>query len=298
MFGIVVCKNSINLGDEIQSLAAIKQLRKNGIEPSFYYDRDTGDLYSYENHEILIPDPKKKYNLICNGWFDGEYCNWPIVDYINILFISFHVNETKKDNTYNWLDKYKKEFESLTSIKYKDFYKNKNIGCRDEHSFNKFIESGYKAYISGCLTMTLDISKEERTEIYLVDVYPSEIYKFVPKDILDKSKFITHIFKGENCTDEELKYKQAENILNLYKKAKLVITCRLHVALPCLAYDTPVLFYYHNMKDVRLVGLIDTIPVIGRDDINFNDFKNIKPACWDERVINMNKTISDWIKDS
>ena len=34
----------------------------------------------------------------------------------------------------------------------------------------------------------------------------------------------------------------AENLLNKYARAKLVITSRIHCALPCLALGTPVIF--------------------------------------------------------
>src|SRR5690606_30999823 len=42
-------------------------------------------------------------------------------------------------------------------------------------------------------------------------------------------------------SDEE-KFKMAETLLKKYAKAKLVITSRIHCALPCLAMGTPVIF--------------------------------------------------------
>jgi hypothetical protein len=298
MFGVIVCRNSVNLGDEIQSIAAIQQLQNNGIEVNFYCDRDTGDLYSYKDHTKLVVDPKKKYHLICSAWFDGNYCKWPLPEYIDPLFISFHVNETVKDQSYEWLDMYKRDFTSLTDKKYKDFYGEKSIGCRDGHTYRKFISAGYKqAYVSDCLTMTLSTETTQRKGIYLVDVQPSQIEKYVPREIMNQAIILSHIFHG-NCFDEVTKYRDAHMLLKIYQTAELVITSRLHACLPCLAYDTPVLFHFHNMEDVRLKGLIDTVPVVGRDVIDYTNVINIFPLRWKSRVTKMQDTISEWIKSS
>lgn len=297
MFGVIVCKNSVNLGDEIQSIAALNQLEKNGIVPVFYYDRDVGDIYSYHDHKKISIDTDKKYHLICSAWFDGNYCQWPLASHIQPLIISFHVNETIKDKSYNWLESYQKTFTSLADPMYKDFYGNDPIGCRDPHTYQKFLAEGYnQAYVSGCLTMTLESNMEikKREGIYLVDVHPSEIRQYVPAHILEKAQLISHVFTGD-CKDEVSKYQEAQALLNLYQKAELVITSRLHACLPCLAYQTPVLFHYYNMEDVRLKGLIDTIPVIGRDNIDYGKIVNVLPAHWTDRVQNMKDAVQKWI---
>ena len=42
---------------------------------------------------------------------------------------------------------------------------------------------------------------------------------------------------------------KASALLNTYKHAKLVITSRIHCALPCLAYGTPFVFLHSNMAN-------------------------------------------------
>ena len=63
------------------------------------------------------------------------------------------------------------------------------------------------------------------------------------------------------------KFWQAEELLSRYAKAQLVITSRLHCALPCLAMGTPVIFIhpkYH--EDTRFAGLREILNGYGPDD--------------------------------
>lgn len=47
----------------------------------------------------------------------------------------------------------------------------------------------------------------------------------------------------------------AENLLKKYATAKLVITSRIHCALPCLALGTPVILCVNNFDEKRYRGL-------------------------------------------
>lgn len=48
----------------------------------------------------------------------------------------------------------------------------------------------------------------------------------------------------------------AQERLDEYAQAKLVITSRLHCVLPCLAFGTPVIFIHKNLDDPRFAGLL------------------------------------------
>ena len=61
-------------------------------------------------------------------------------------------------------------------------------------------------------------------------------------DILVNAKYISHVvnqveFKGD---DDKMEY--ARNLIKNYARAKLVVTSRIHCALPCLGLETPVIF--------------------------------------------------------
>ncbi len=147
--------------------------------------------------------------------------------------------------------------------------------------------------------MTLKrLSKKSRSGIYLVDVDLNAIKDYIPKELLSKIIIITHVFDGTDHTNESIKRTKALELLQLYEDAELVITSRLHCALPCLSFETPVLFSHFNLKDPRFQGLIDTVPVIGRDPIKWSNLKNSRPAGWDSRVSHMKKAVQDWIDKS
>lgn len=88
-------------------------------------------------------------------------------------------------------------------------------------------------------------------------------------------------YRKSNATFEE-RMAKAEEILTLYQNAKFVITRRLHVTLPCLALETPVLSIV-DLKDAEGNGTrwgcyMDTVRCIDNEDFlsgNFEyDFNN------------------------
>src|SRR5205085_10361521 len=69
----------------------------------------------------------------------------------------------------------------------------------------------------------------------------------------------------------------AEDFLKKYATAKLVVTSRLHCALPCLAFGTPVIFIHFGFKNeydsCRLEGvtnLFNTIYIDEKENISSN----------------------------
>ena len=60
-------------------------------------------------------------------------------------------------------------------------------------------------------------------------------------DMLLNSKYVSHTISNIGVTDKE-KMNQARELIRLYAGAKLIVTSRIHAALPCLALETPVIF--------------------------------------------------------
>jgi hypothetical protein len=110
-------------------------------------------------------------------------------------------------------------------------------------------------------------------------------------------EFITHnYFDYINKNNLKYSFKEAEKILNKYRKANLILTSRLHVALPCRAFNTKVKFIHQNYyKDKRFKGLTE---ILNGGTRNINNIEsNI-----DRRVINkfkrsINRKFSDLIKN-
>ena len=267
-------KRFFNVGDNIQSLAAKQFLPQ---------------IDSFLNREKLADFSGEKTKLIMNGWFTHNTTNWAPSENINPLFVSFHLNNTAAPAMLN--DK------GIAYLK-----KNQPIGCRDKFSVKTLKSKGIDAYFTGCLTLTLDSYKVDDTErgddIYVVDPlynYPRNekvFYNFKAfvrsvlngkffqlgkknkhlKKILDKELIKSAIFINQeppaNKYSDNEKFEMAEDLLKKYAKAKLVITSRIHCALPCLAMGTPVIFvngFDSFVDSCRFDGILE---LFNRIDVN------------------------------
>ncbi len=241
-------KEKYNVGDYVQSLAARQFLPQ---------------VDQFMNRERLAEYTGDDIKLIMNGWFTHNHSNWVPVDAIDPLFVSFHVNSTAAPFMLNQ--------KGVDYLK-----KHQPIGCRDKNTVKLLQEKGIEAYFTGCLTLTLDNYKvddsERNDKIYIVDPfynYPTkdkvfltpkhtvksilngnafklnkiqkQLEKVVDAEVLKNAEYVTQVKPIGSETDEE-KFTYAEECLKKYAKARLVLTSRIHCALPCLAMGTPVIF--------------------------------------------------------
>lgn len=245
-FGLLNYSYSYNVGDQVQSLAAKQFLPR----VDYYIDRDNlQDAAKY----------KEKIKVIMNGWWMSNPANWPPPENIEPLFISFHI--TTKNNSEALLT-------SKKSIEY--LKKHEPIGCRDYYTRDILISKGVDAYFSGCLTLTLGETykraEQPTDEVYLVDtLYRLRSYgplkrfnplnkarelktiqRIVAPEIYDKTVYVQQDQK--ELTEDE-KFKMADNLLKSYSNAKLVITSRIHCALPSVGIGTPVVFIEGGLKE-------------------------------------------------
>ena len=86
-------------------------------------------------------------------------------------------------------------------------------------------------------------------------------------------KSITHRRPTRNVTREE-RVKDAEDIIAANSQARLVFTSRSHVALPCLALGTPVVFVNAGYNSVnlsnRFEGLVGNMRTLSDEDFVFS----------------------------
>ena len=265
-----------NYGDDIQALAAIHLLKKLGVEEVVFIDREKSFLYKGEPVHVVM-----------NGWYITNYRYFPPTKQIHPFFIGFHVNteEVIRDN-----------------IEY--FKTHGPIGCRDLSTLQTCHKYGMDAYFSGCLTLTFDEVLSKGEQVYLVDVTP-------PLDrntILALSK-ITESKPGQVITQtaptrkkESLarSLKHSNDLLDKYKKAKLVITSRLHCALPCRAFGTDVVFIHNNYaKDPRFKGLEKYLNGYdGGEPGSLPDlsYKSVNRAIINRRKQQINELFSRWME--
>lgn len=233
--------NAHNIGDYIQSIAAGQYLSSNPV----YIDRD--NLKNYNGVPV---------NMIINGWFKFYDGNLFFSDKITPIITSFHINNPEK----------------LTFLTLDYLKRHQPIGCRDLYT-KRFLESkGIEAYFSSCLTTTLDKytapEQERADEVIFCDYKPSfsfrkyKIYNRLKRYIKTANiTTMTHDF-DKNLTHDE-RFALADKLLRKYARAKLVVTTRIHCALPCLAVGTPVIFILNKYDNKRYEGLINFFNVIG-----------------------------------
>lgn len=77
-YGVIVYRNTRNIGDDIQSYAASKLLP----QVDYYIEREQLDTFR--------PKEDEPVNAIMNGWFMYNKLAWPVSPCINPLYISMH----------------------------------------------------------------------------------------------------------------------------------------------------------------------------------------------------------------
>jgi hypothetical protein len=233
-----------NIGDYIQSLAALQFLPNNCIP--FFIDRDSIEFFNKTKFKIII---------IMNSWNKITKGNRKVPSNIYPIYLSYHINNIKY----------------IDSISLNNLKKNEPIGCRDIFTQKYLQKKGINSYFSSCLTTTLDISfavnQTERTnDIIFIDF---RFGRFPEADKFIKSlkaynfsniKYKRHMYKAKYSHLQ--RFRIAKRLLDQYARAKLVISTRIHGALPCLALRTPIIFV-NRRYDIRYPGLYKLLNTIG-----------------------------------
>lgn len=214
--GLFCYSNSTNVGDFIQTLAVAQHLD----QEYHLVDRDFMNQYDGEPMAVVM-----------NGWFTDEPDNWPPSPSIIPVFLGFHISR-----------------ESAAIIReHKEYFKRyAPIGCRDHMTAEYMRECSIDAYVSGCATMTFprraaDLAADK---VVLVDEPLRNFLRSERRDFV----FISH--ELEPYMSQPLRFQAASELLDFYREnAGLIITRRIHCAMPCAAMGIPVVF--SGMKDGR-----------------------------------------------
>lgn len=278
-----------NLGDDIQSISTMDILDDMGIQYSFI-NRDLINEYNF--------DSNCENYVILNGWFTNGYgleeyyrspslrdqikITWPPKNNFKPIFYSFHISEWgpshNREVNYKFLDEESQNF-------YKSF---DSVGCRDNHTLNIMKKLNVNSYLSRCLTLSLNKDKYLSpnlldNEILFVDVpedYVSDLNKKIKKIYKTyKINKLTHKISETELSHD--RFNLGRKHLRFFCNAKLVITTRLHVALPCLAFGTPVIFLlddndYNNSRIVDYLPYLNFIKFSQISKVNLNKYLNPK----------------------
>lgn len=284
-------ESSVNIGDFIQSVAAAQFL------PSIDGFVQREKLKEYDREEAAI---------IMNGWYIHHVEQWPPSPKILPLFVAFHINIKAKNELLSldslaYLKKYepigcrdmatkrileengvRSYFSGCLTLtlgyRYKDSVKNGKYYFVDAYYGEKWnVKSTFSAFLYYLFhKKEIDIIALKHPDkrnflnkrIHLSVFYRAYLEIF-DKQILLNAEYISHTCSRFNngCINEEKYYfDYAEGLVKKYAKAKLVVTSRIHSALPCLGLDTPVLYVYnkqqHEADNCRMGGLLDLFHVI------------------------------------
>jgi len=274
-------QDRFNVGDYIQSLAARQFLPR----VDRYICREA-------LHEYTGPEMK----LIMNGHFMRHPANWPPSPGINPLLISFHINARRAAGM-------------LVEKGVEYLKKHQPIGCRDLSTLELLKDKGVEGYFSSCLTLTLGGRYRHKSDenVFFVDVlfrYPtwSTVFRsfnsfqksvksgdiallgrrdrmiegLFGKELIQAAEQITHEYPAGEFPTEDSRFELADRILKRYEKARLVVTSRIHCALPCLAMGTPVIFVNGGFREAqarRFTGnsrFFNTVEILGRGRVEIS----------------------------
>ena len=286
--------STVNIGDYIQSLAAAQYLPDN-CQPVLI---DRENLSSYSGGAV---------KMIMNGWYMHNPVHWPPASQINPLFVAFHLNQNVKEqmmsldgvsylkqhapigcrdedtrqtlNEYG-VDAYYSSCLTLTLGKKYAVQGNRSSEvlfvdpCLDSCSylFRKLESKGWIKNKKKQIIDSIELESKMKPNLFY-----KTYEKIFPMSILKDSTYIRHEIPKTHFKDEESKFRYAENLITRYAKARLVVTSRIHCALPCLALGTPVIYVhdtYTRMVDkARVEKLLELFHVvtISKNTLESND---------------------------
>lgn len=272
-----VGNNTNNIGDDIQSLAAYQYFGA----AKYTVNRDELADFSCDDSRV---------RCILNGWYLWGK-SWPPAPTLEPLIVGFHIAENNGSKAVvgspqglDWMRKWQP------------------IGCRSFSTMDFLSKKGIPCYFSGCVTLTLRCPEVPKHDsITWVDVSPPPWGCWDPTlqaRLLADSIHTSHYIN--EATPQSDRVSIANHLLAIYAGSKLVVTDRLHAALPCIAFGTPVLFVTPKYERERVEPYLDMMShwvtkesfVNGNFDFNWDNPPSPKIDLM--LVDNLRSSIVDW----
>jgi len=191
---------SVNLGDNMQTFAALEFWREMGVGGEEILEVDRDGIAAYNGEPVL---------LLMNGCF-YEHC-FPIPDAIKPVFLGFNCDETVAGKHREYLKKHEP------------------IGCRDKATADALRSVGISSFVSGCATLAFSAEA--------MPYMPKEYFKDM--EFIFQRK-IVHDCPLSPGGMEQAKIHAKNLLDYYATQASLVITPLHHAATPCMAMGIPV----------------------------------------------------------
>ncbi len=269
-----------NIGDVLQGMVAKAFLPDNCL---------------VADRENLADIPKTAPSFfIANGWYMHSFENFPPPENVNPLYISMHIANS--------------QLLADANIR-AHFLKHSPIGCRDKKTLKLFLGWGIPSYYSGCLTTTTnsrDSNNSKNGEVLLVDnvdhPVPAEVKKKLEKLLGKPLVSISHDPpKPEGDFVEYTKKAEAHmnSLLTRYCQASMVVTTKIHCALPCLGMGVKVLMVHPHPDEGRLGPLAEFIDIISYDEVMKSEtisVPSINQSALEKRKSILKKIVTESVK--
>lgn len=247
-----------NLGDEMQSFAVLSHVDR----VQTFVDRDALPEFHSDAHT----------SCVFNSWFlQGDDFRRPSAR-IEPVWHGFAAGRPQVTSG-EWLAYLREQ---------------PRIGCRDLYTTRLLADVGVNAYWSGCLTLflgeALEVPVAERRGVIFVDV-PREAEQVIPREIVESAVRLS-TFPAPDIINKPLeRWASLGRMADLLARAQLVVTRRLHVALPAASFGTPVVVFPDgaiSQARRRFSGYESILPIVYLDELDTTgsriDWKNVRPA--------------------
>jgi hypothetical protein len=216
---------TINIGDNIQSLAIRGLFNRLGIPDSDIVGINRDDLPNYNGESVM---------LLMNGCF-YPHC-FPLPPNIKPMFFGFNTDSAPMVRKHHAM-----------------FLRHQPIGCRDEATMRILLKQGIQAYVSGCLTLTFKKRPAQPEDGRVVIAYgrgagefPGSLLPYMPPALLKDAVFVYQREPVKVMPLGPAEIEEADAIARRHVdfyvgKAALIVTPLLHVASPCLGMGIPVI---------------------------------------------------------
>lgn len=237
-----------NIGDVFQALAVADHLKQ--------------DYAVLDREKLSNPHSTQPLLLFANGWYMHDYSAFPPASNIKPVYVSVHFSNCEILNRKNNRE---------------HFRKHGPIGARDLKTLIMLRAAGIPSYYSGCFTVALKRRNpnEVPEDFLIVDGIDHPLSKAstnaIERAVGMQSKRVSHDPPSQNLSFESYQrtaFKHAEELLSRYVSAKLVVTTKIHCALPCLAMGVPVIIVHPDPREERLYPAREFLPIIALENID------------------------------
>lgn len=260
-YGLLIYKDTDNIGDDIQSYAASQFLP----HIDYFIDR--------ENMMNFVSDDGKQVKTIMNAWYIHDKYRFDFSPFIYPLFVSMHLKK------FPYVDGLTIGSTYITNQTQNTLRKYGPVGARDINTKKLLDNLDIPNYFSGCLTLTIKKFKNVKKSDYICAVNISDKELKILKTKTSK-KIITINQDIERGSLSELSWEERKSkvieLLKLYQGAEFVVTTKLHCALPCLALETSVLVLYDKYFDDRMKTFKKFFNYVDRHNFKDIDITKIK----------------------